>query len=173
MREIKAHLLKHLVKAEDQLLTQMEREVLQTTYKGAPGKPEWRKMIQEKLEVVEEAVTDEYMQAKVGLDTNILFTDFLKAMIVTYGSGNRVGNGSIEAGPPGRIVWDGNMDGQHPSREEGNWLLPEEFNQTGNHFVRNAVMLMRKHFKDVLDEASATLPSSIFYRNVHVKGGSR
>lgn len=150
----------------------MEQEVLRTTYKEAPGKPAWRKMIRESLEVVSETVTDDYMEAKVGLGSDILFTDFLKAMIVAYGSGNRVGNGSIEAGPPGRIVWDDNMDGQHPSRVEGNYLLPEEFNHTGNHFIQNAITLMRKHFKDTLDDAAASLPSSVFFNNLHVKGGS-
>ena len=173
MREIKNHLLKYLAKAEDQLLTIMEREILQTTHGDAPGKPQWRAMLQDRLEVINETVTDEYMEAKVGLDSNMLFTDFVKAMIITYGSGNRVGTGSIEAGPPGRIVWDDNVDGQGSSQAQGNWLLPQEFNQTGNRFIENSVKLMRKHYNDTLDEAAASLPASVFYKNVHIKGGAR
>ena len=146
---------------------------MKTTHGLAPGKPEWRELMRERLEVVNETVTDDYMEAKVGLDTNMLFTDLVKAMVITYGSGNKVGNGSIEAGPTGRMVWDDNVDGKHPSRADGNWLLPDEFNQTGNHFIENSIKLMRKHYRDVLDEASASLPSSIFYKHVHVKGGSR
>ena len=129
-------------------------------------------MLRENLDVINETVTDSYMQAEVGLGSDMLFTDFLKAMIVTYGSGNKVGNGSIEAGPPGRIVWDDNMDGQQPSRAEGNYLLPDEFNHGGNRFISNSIQLMRKHFRDTLDDAAASLPSSVFYCNLHVKGGS-
>ena len=117
----------------------MEREVLRTTHGDAPGKPEWRNMMREKLDVVNELVTKDYMEASVGLDMNMLYTDFVKAMIVTYGSGSKVFNGAIEAGPTGRIVWDSNVDGKHPSEAQGNWLLPDEFNQTGNQFIRNAV----------------------------------
>lgn len=173
MEEIKRHYIRHLAKAEDRLLELMEQEVLHTTHGQAPGKPEWRNMVRDKLEVIEEVVTDQYMEASVGLDANILFTDFVKAMIIAYGSGNKVGNGSIEAGPTGRTVWDDNVDGQAPSKAQGNWLLPDEFNQTGNQFIRNATKLMRKHFDDVLAEASASLPSSVFYNNVQVKGGSK
>lgn len=173
MQEIRKHLLKYLAKAEDRLLELMEQEVLRTTYKDAPGKPEWRKMVQDRLEVVNETVTDEYMEAKVGLDTNMLFVDQIKAMVVAYGSGNRAGNGPIEGGPTGRIVWDNNLDGQRPSEVDGNYLLPLEFNQRGNNFIHNATKLMRKHFDDVLDEACSSLPSSVFYGNVHVKGRSR
>lgn len=142
--------------------------MLRTTYKGAPGKPEWREMMRDRLEVIEEVVTDEYMEAKVGLDSNMLFTDFVKAMIVAYGSGSRVFNGSIEAGPTGRIVWDDNVDGKHPSRSATNYLLPLEFNQRGNAFVKNAILLMKIFFDDILAEAADNLPSSIFYKNVHV-----
>lgn len=172
MKAVKSHLLKHLAKAEDQLLSIMEQEIMKTTHGQAPGKPEWRQMMRDRLEVVNETVTDEYIEAKVGLDTNMLFVDFVKAMIIAYGSGSRVGNGSIEAGPTGRIVWDDNVDGQKPSEAQGNWLLPDEFNQRGNHFIENAVKLMRKHFNDVLNEAAATLPSSVFYSNLHIRGGS-
>lgn len=173
MREIKNHLMKHLAKAEDRLLDIMEREILNTTYKDAPGKPEWREMLRDRLEVIRETVTDEYIRAEVGLDSNMLFTDFVKAMIVAVGSGSRVGNGSIEAGPTGRIVWDDNVDGQRPSDAQGNYLLPLEFNQRGNEFVKNSIALMRKHFNDTLEEAAESLPSSVFYKNVHVKGASR
>ena len=173
MVEIKAHLLKHLEKAEDQLLAIMEQEVMRTTHGEAPGKPEWRKRMKERQRVVSKVVTDEYIESKVGLDSNVAFEDFVKTMVVTYGSGNRVGNGSIEAGPPGRMVWDAGLDGKKPSAAEGNWLLPDEFNQTGNHFIENSIKIMRKHYSDVLDEAAASLPSSVFYKNVHVKGGSR
>lgn len=71
MNEIKKHIRKYLAESEDRLLEIMEREVLQTTHGQAPGKPEWRDMVRERLEVIEEVVTDNYMEAKVGLDKNI------------------------------------------------------------------------------------------------------
>lgn len=118
----------------------MEREVLRTTHGGAPGKPEWRKDLRERIGIVSETVANGVIEAEIGVDSNMLFVDFVKAMIIAYGSGNKVGNGSIEAGPTGREVWDDNVDGKKSSTAEGNWLLPDEFNQRGNQFVDNAVM---------------------------------
>lgn len=152
----------------------MQQEVIKTTYGGAPGRPEWRDTLKSRLKVVNEVVTDQYMSAEVGADySSQPLYELVRAMIIAYGSGSAVGNPPIEAGPRGRTVWDDALLSQGESEASFEGPLPKEFNQIGNHFIDNAVKLMQKHFKDTLDEASASLPSSVFYRNLHVKGGSR
>lgn len=163
---IKQHLLTALRNNEQQLLSLMQKEVLETTYGDAPGKPRWRDELRDSLSILEEQITDEYMNVSVGADVQENTYKFVRAMLITYGSGSRVGNGSIEAGPTGRIVWTEDLDGQQASRAEGNYLLPLEFNQRGNKFIDNAVQLMQKFWNDTLDNAMATLPESIFCENI-------
>lgn len=169
MTQIKRHLIKTLRDAEKRLLDIMESEVLKTVYKGAPGKPEWREELKDSLRVLEEEITDEYMRADVGADVRPYTYQFVRAMLITYGGGSRAYKGKrIKAGPKGRQVWTSDLDGMQPSRAESVYFLPKEFNQKGNQFVRNAAKLMQKYFKDILDEAVMTLPSSVFFGNVHV-----
>lgn len=144
----------------------MEEEVLKTTYGGAPGKTSWRDELRSSLRVIEESVTDSYMGASVGSDIKESGYRLVRAMLIAYGSGSRAGNGAIEAGPTGRIVWNSELDDQKPSQAEGNYLLPLEFNQRGNHFIQNAVILMQKFWTDTLDAAMRDMPESIFYDNI-------
>ena len=155
--------------ASDQLISIMQKEVLQTVWGAGPGKPEWRQMIQSKINTLYEDVTDHYLGIGVGLPDTMVYEDFIKAMVVAYGAGSAVGSPPIHAGPAGREVWDGNLDFKRPSKAETEYDLPEKFNQEGNHFVENAMRIMRKHFDDVLDSASAALPDGYFYRAVKVK----
>jgi hypothetical protein len=171
MRLIKNHLLQALRDSEKKLLDLMEAEVLRTTYKEAPGKPRWRQDLRKSLRKLEEVITDDYMCATVGADIDQDTYHFVRAMIITYGSGDKVGNKPIQAGPEGREVWTDDLDGKKSSKAKATYLLPDEFNQTGNQFISNAVKLMQKHFYDTLDEASCSLPDSVFYNNVKVIQG--
>ena len=90
-------------------------------------------------------------------------------MIIAYGAGSAVGNSPITAGPEGRLVWDDDINGKKESQAKSVYLLPEPFNQEGNRFIENSIRMMKKHFDDVLEEASINLPERIFYSNVTVK----
>lgn len=125
--------------------------------------------MRDRLGVIRETVTSDFIEAEIGVDTNMLFTDFVKAMVIAYGSGSAAGNERIHKGPPGRMVWDDNLDGKHPSTAAYTTdYMPDEFNQTGNKFVDNAVSLMKRHYDNVLKDALASLPDSVFYGNVIV-----
>ena len=177
---IKDHYIKALEKAESRLLSIMRKEIKKTTYGDSPGKPKWRREISSLLQEVYREVTDNYIEFGVGQSDELAFNTFVKAMLITYGSGfmaysNATGGyatGSITAGPPGRMVWDNDMAGKHPSKAKSTYEIPQ-FNQEGNHFIYNSMLLMQKHFDDVLADASSTLKDSLFYKNVIVHKGAQ
>lgn len=166
-------------KAEDKLISIMKKEIKKTTYGKSPGKPKWRKEISSLLQEVYREVADNYVELGVGVPNDLAFNTIVKAMIIGYGSGfmnygNATGDyssGSITAGPTGRPVWDDDMDEKHPSRAKSMYEIPQ-FNQEGNHFIYNSMLLMQKHFDDVLSNASNTLRDSVFYKHVVVRKGA-
>lgn len=176
---IKTHYIKAMEKAEDKLISIMKKEVKKTTYGKSPGKPKWRKEISSLLQEVYREVADNYIEFGVGVPNDLAFNTIIKAMIIGYGSGfmaysgatGGYSSGSITAGPPGRSVWDNDMDGKHPSKAKSTYEIPQ-FNQEGNHFIYNSMLLMQKHFDDVLADASASLKDSVFYKHVIVRKGA-
>lgn len=170
---IKNHYIKAMEKAEDKLISIMRKEVKKTTYGKSPGKPKWRKEIASLLQEVYREVADDYIEFGVGISDHLAFNTIVKAMIIGYGSGfmaygsatGGYSSGSITAGPTGRLVWNSDMDGKHPSKAKTIYEIPQ-FNQEGNHFIYNSMILVRKHFDDVLSDASNTLKDSVFYKHV-------
>ena len=166
-------------KAEDKLISIMKKEVKKTSYSKSPGKPKWRKEISSLLQEVYREVADNSSEFGVGVPNDLAFNTIIKAMIIGYGSGFMAYGGatggyssrSITAGPPGRSVWDNDMDGKHPSKAKSTYEIPQ-FNQEGNHFIYNSMLLMQKHFDDVLADASASLKDSVFYKHVIVRKGA-
>lgn len=180
MNALRTHYINAMQKAENKLIEIMRKEIMETTYGDAPGKPEWRKEISAMLQNVYSEVTDNYIKFGVGVPDDVAFNTFVKAMIIAYGGGftaygNATGgysSGPITAGPTGRMVWDSDMAGKKPSAAETIYEIPQ-FNQEGNHFLYNSMILMKKHFEDVLAEASASIPYSLFARNVVVTKGRK
>lgn len=150
----------------------MKQEIKNTTHGGAPGRPEWRSQISNMLRETYRDITESYMEVAVGLPDNldsIAKYIFVRAMIITEGSGSAVGNAPITAGPYGRSVWNDSLTGKNPSSSMITYKLPSEFNQKGNHFIENAVKLMRKEFRDILDEATDNIPSDIVAKHTLVR----
>lgn len=169
---IENHLIQAMEKAEDKLIDLMREEIQRTTHGQAPGHPLWRNEISRLLKETYRVIGRGYMEFEAGVPYDVAENVLVKAMIIAVGSGDAVGNPAIQAGPPGREVWDGSMEGKRPSQAESTYLLPAAFNQKGNEFVKNAVIRMKVFFDEILDAACATLPSSVFYGNVIVsKGG--
>lgn len=179
MAAIRNHYIRAMEKAEHQLISIMKKEVKKTTYGKSPGKPKWRKEIASLLQEVYREVADNYIEFGVGVPDDLAFNTVVKAMIIGYGSGfmaygNAAGgqsSGSITAGPTGRPVWDNDMSGKHSSKAKTVYEIPQ-FNQEGNHFIYNSMLLMQKHFNDVLADASASLKDSVFYKHVIVRKGA-
>ena len=177
---IRSHYVKAMEKAESKLISIMKKEIKNTTYGQSPGKPGWRNEISALLQTVYRDVADNYIESGVGLPDDLALNTIIKAMIIGYGSGfmaygNAAGgssSGSITAGPTGRLVWDNDMNAQHPSRAKSTYEIPQ-FNQEGNHFIYNSMILMQKHFDDVLADASASLRDSVFFGHVTARKGAR
>lgn len=153
---IRQHFISALRDSEEVFLEIMEREVLRTVNGGGPGKPGWRASIRDRLDIVEETFTDSFLEGKVGLDNDLLYSDFVKAMLIAYGSGSAGLTGiCMTAGPAGRIVWDDDLSGQGPSKVQEQRMLPSGFNQSGNEFIENSVRIMKNRFTQILNDALA------------------
>lgn len=146
LEEIRGHYEWCLEQLGDLLLRWMQSEVMKTVDGNGPGKPEWRDEMRKKLKVISKDITDKHIAVEVGLDVDsMVFTDFVRAMVVAAGSGSAAGNPPIEAGPLGRIVFNNEIDRQHASQVEDQYTLPEGFNQPGNEFVANAIRRMKTY----------------------------
>ena len=171
MAALKTYIVAAFHEAEDELLDIMEKEVVRTVHGGGPGKPAWRSHVKDLLKVVEEQIADSYLEAKVGVDTSGAQTDLVKAMLIAEGAGSAAGGSPIHAGPTGRPVWDDDLSGKKPSAAKSEYDLPGAFNQPGNHFIDNAVKLMKKHYEDIQAGIGSSIPDSVFYSAVIVSAG--
>lgn len=131
MADLKAEAQEALELEGERLLSHVRREVRRTTHGGAPGKPEWRKEIENNLGHTATSVSDDHISMEFGYFTSDK-ADEVRAMLVEAGSGSAVGNPAIHAGPTGRSVWNDDVSGKHPSRAKREYDLPAEFNQKGN-----------------------------------------
>lgn len=158
------------LKAEgDKLIAIMEHEVQLTTNGGAPGKPAWREEIADNLGHVATTITADGISMDFGYSPSGM-ADKVRAMVVAYGSGEKADGGGekIHAGPPGRSVWDADLTGRHPSRAHTEHPLPDEFNQTGNQFVRNALRRAQTQFGGLVEAAFEALPDRMYWEKVRV-----
>lgn len=146
LEEIQGHYEWALDQLGDLLLRWMQSEVIKTVDGNGPGRPEWREAMRNKLKVISKDISEKYATVTVGLDVDsLVFTEFVRAMVVAAGAGSAVGNPPIEAGPLGRIVFNDNLDAQHASQVEDQYTLPDGFNQKGNEFVANAMKRMKTY----------------------------
>lgn len=156
---IRQAIIAELEAETETLLSIMRREIHRTTHGGAPGKPDWRDELEQELREVYRVIANGVIEFGVGLPFES-YADagykFVRAMVIVYGSGSKVGNPPIQS-RPGEIVWDDDLYERQPSTAKSAFLLPEEFNQTGNDFIRVSMELMKTHFEAML----AVLPQKI------------
>lgn len=152
------------------LMDAMRHEVRMTVDGGAPGRTEWRNHIAQNIEHVSTTKSDGVIIMEFGYSPNNK-PDEVRAMVVGYGSGDKAEGGGepIQAGPPGRQVWNNDLSGRKSSEAKQEYTLPDAFNQRGNHFISNAIKRTRAKFGDHLEAAFRRLPSSVFYRKVSVR----
>ena len=151
----------------ERLLTHMRREIHRTVGGNGPGKPAWRDDIANSLDRTSESVTADGISMTFGYLPNKQ-ADRVRAMIIERGSGSKVGNAAIHAGPTGRSVWDEDVSGKHPSNAKTEYDLPEAFNQQGNEFIENAMRMMQTEFGELTELYMSTTPDSAYYGNVQV-----
>lgn len=157
--------LNAMVRATDRLVEIMRREVDRTTHGGAPGKPGWRESLKKDLMIFYPMVISEILEYGAGLDYTPASDEYIRAMIVAYGSGSAVGGNPIHRGPKGRMVYGADIGPKHKSRVKKG-PMPKEFNQVGNQFVQNSMKLIKSYFNTVLRQAGAAIPQSVYYGSV-------
>jgi len=100
LEEIRGHYEWCLEQLGNLLLRWMQSEVIKTVDGNGPGKPEWRENMRKKIKVISKEISDKQISVKVGIsEEDMVFTDFVRAMVVAAGSGSEAGNPPIEAGP--------------------------------------------------------------------------
>lgn len=126
------------------------------------------------LREVYRVVANEVIEVGVGLPYTS-YADagyqFVRAMLIAYGSGDQVPGGEKIHSRPGELVWDDDLRTYHPSTALTEYDLPDAFNQEGNDFIANAMKLMRTHFTHLLENAAGSLPGGLF--SGHVQTVSR
>ena len=135
---LQPYLVEAMENATDELLKIMKINVHKTVHGDGPGKPDWRKELDSDLRRLYINVADYYVEGAVGTDYEVKSAEAYRAMVINYGSGSAIGDAPIHAGPEGRMVWDEDMTGKHPSTAKTEYDLPDEFNQVGNHFIEQS-----------------------------------
>lgn len=164
---LKPYFIKAMDEIEDALIGIMKEEI----GKSKAGATDWHEEMQGALKRVEESMTNDYIERKIGLAAQEPDYDYIRAMVVTFGAGSAVGRAPIHAGPYGRIVYNNDLDGQHPSRVVHEYDLPAEFNQKGYDWVTNAERRMGTLMQNKLDAVWGQIPDSVFTSCLRVIGG--
>lgn len=136
----------------ERLITIMREEV---PTGNLPGKPEWREQLRDDIRIVSSTVLHETIEFSVGLDYTLGSADYVRGMLVNYGSGYHVGNPAIHT-RPGETVWDSDLAGKVPSNAITEYYLPDGFNQEGSEFIENAMKRVRAYFAEILQQTLAS-----------------
>lgn len=154
-----------LEKAAQELVDIMRKEI---PTGNLPGKPEWRNALRNDIHVLNRTVSGSMMQMNVGPDLGQggmqEFGDFVKAMLINYGSGSRATPpGAPIQTWPGKVSWDDNLDRLRVSPNvHSAYKLPRGFNQKGSKYYENSVRIMRSRYKQIMDSVLANFDFSIF-----------
>lgn len=165
---IKNHFLKAIQKAEKKFITLMRQEIRKIDHEGGGGHgaPEWEGPVISALQTIYRESADGYIESAVG----VLYQEFTPvtgmASVYEFGAGNEATPpGQPIQTKPGEIVWKDDMT-RGKSNAKSRYPI-DHFNQEGSFFLENAIKEMQKYWDDILEEACDTLPSSLFYKNVH------
>lgn len=174
MMDIRTTLGALILKYADLFVDIFQRNFVKGTSLG-PGKPEWRKDLKDLIEVQRFDIANSIIEAEVGFPDNLESEYqglFVKAMLIMYGSGvnSAFGGTPIYAGPPGRMVWDSDLDGKIPSEQDLH-QLPESWNHIGNDARNETMKEMRKFFDDMLNEAYRMINGEFFRKHIRVIPG--
>lgn len=130
----------------------------------------WRDSVKADLKHIETIITSNSIQYVCGLDYGEGTAAWMKAMVIGYGMGIKGLSGQrIMAGPEGRIVWDGNLDAQIPSKVKYQHEIPQSWYHAGGQFLQNATSKMQTLFADIVEDALSTMPRNIILSCITVK----
>lgn len=169
MAEILDAVEKELQQLGDRFIDIAKREVMKTTYKGAPGRKAWRSDMAENMKKFPIRYENGYMILPVGLDLQEGTSGWIRALVITFGGGDSAqtdgGLGASIHSRPMETVWDGELAGTHISNAENTFLLPDQFNQTGNMWLENTVRQIEPDIAD-LQKRIPDIVAAVITRNI-------
>lgn len=156
-QKVRDYFIDWLDKQSEKLIDIMKSEI----DKSVAGKEKWREELKANLKIVDKMVTNDYIEYGVGSDFSETSYEYIRAMVVSAGSGSAAGMPAIYAGPKGRTVFDDELAGTHGSNVLTQYDLPDGFNQKGHEWVANAMKIMSSYYQNELAAAWAAIPPSI------------
>ncbi len=135
-----------LIGVSNQLIQIMRQEIPEG---NLPGKPEWRSKLESDLAIVSSSMINDIIETQVGAPYMSDTWEYVRGMLIEYGSGSEVGNPPIQS-RPGEEVWNDNLDGKHISNAKSSYLLPPAFNQQGSAWIENAMLRVRPLFNETM-----------------------
>ena len=153
----------------DRFVDIAKREVTLTTYKGAPGREDWRKNMAANIKKFPFRVENGVLILPVGLEVNEGTSEWIRALVITFGSGYKAQTlGGIKTSiepHPGEEVWDSEMSGRKTSEATGAEYIPDEFNQEGNMWLDNTMRQIQPELDD-LQKRVPDIVADIVRRNI-------
>lgn len=119
--------------------------------RGFESRNKWGRNFADRIMILEN--NDDYgkIDRKVGLAYDLMSeSDLTKARIVTFGSGYNSlipGYDDPLTTKPEKMVWDDELVEKHLSRAKKEWKLPDQWNELGTDFVREAVSQLEYEFR--------------------------
>lgn len=169
MAEILDAVEKELQQLGDRFIDIAKREVTKTTYGGAPGREDWRNDMAENMKKFPIRYENGYMILPVGLDLQEGTSVWIRALVITFGSGHRAqtdgGTGLPIHARPMETVWDSEMTGERISDAWTPFFLPDQFNQTGNMWLENTVRQIEPDIAD-LQKRIPDIVAAVITRNI-------
>lgn len=162
---LRPYLIEVLDEAEKALINALSVEIM---FDGV-GRRQWRTEAAKAFKMIEQRITDDYLERKIGLnDLNLTEDEQVRIAVALFG--NQAG-GRLHS-KPGQMVYGKEINGKHMSTAKTEYNLPDGFNQiaNGGKMMENAIKLTTKYFRDALEQVGRNIPDSVFYDNVTVSG---
>lgn len=168
---LRPYLLMAMEKATDELLKNMQFYAKDNVVGNGPGKPSWRDELANDLKRLYVEEVDSFIEGAVGADAGYGEGSpwRTRAMLIAYGGGSAaidpethgsLGQEDIHAGPPGRVVWNENLDDQIVS-ESSEHPMPTSYNQPGNLFPDVAAQELLLEFNNMKKQILGNIPADI------------
>lgn len=168
--EIMQAIENELSKIGDRFVAIAKHEVMNTTDNGAPGRKAWRRHMANNIRKFPMREENGMLILPVGLELNKGTSEWIRALVITYGSGYKAetdgGTGMPIHARPMETVWDSELSGEHISNAWTPFFLPDEFNQIGNMWLENTM----RRIQPELDNLQARVPdiiADIVMRNIN------
>jgi len=161
----------YLYGVSDDVMKKLKEAFAREVMFAGAGKTRWREEAGNAFDQIERITTEDYIETIFGISDEHRKDGYQNARIMVALWGNQE-HGPIQT-KPGKWVYGDTMDNdQHISTALTERAIPQ-FDQLayGGKMLDNCIKICQKYLKDALEAGWKQLPNSVFYGNLHVKGG--